>query len=369
MLDARNSVVLILGLALAILVSACGDPDAVRLGAILSIEDASGGQTLEGAAIRDGMVLAAREINSGQGIRGRKLVLDFRDCGSDPARARDLWAEMTAKGEPAAVIVARSHVALGLRPLAEAAEVPLLGVVTSAPELTANATWTFRYWPRPEDELGPIVDHVRVLGVETLGVWRVDSVLGRVMLDHLRRTLEPEGRRVLDWPFPMNAMEFSAPPTGLADTDGVLVVGLPGQHPPLYEALVRDEYGGVRLGLTSSAHPLYLTMPQFQGLQVSTTRIYSPRADRAASLKAGYEAMTGEAFTHFTAIGYDAVMLLAATLERNGLGAESLRNGLAGGFVFPGVFGDVVSTKGSHEWTFPLVPAHIENGRLVYHER
>jgi ABC-type branched-subunit amino acid transport system substrate-binding protein len=66
------------------------------------------------------------------------------------------------------------------------------------------------------------------------------------------------------------------------------------------------------------------------------------------------------------ASGYDAIKIVAGLLRDHELSRESLREALAGGFIFNGSLGNLTLPAGEHNMAFGLFRARIDDGRLVY---
>ena len=68
----------------------------------------------------------------------------------------------------------------------------------------------------------------------------------------------------------------------------------------------------------------------------------------------------------WAANGYDFLKLIAGLLEEKVITRQGVRDIMAGGFEYSGVFGHVRLKAGEHDLTFPMYPTQILNGALSY---
>jgi branched-chain amino acid transport system substrate-binding protein len=129
---------LLAGATTIALLGCASDSGVIRLGMAGPFDEGFG------AANRLGAELAVSELNEAGGIRGRQLVMEFRDDRGDGARAAAIAQEFVDDARIAGVI---GHVTSGA--MVAAAKVydghlPAIATTASSAELTGISSWTFR---------------------------------------------------------------------------------------------------------------------------------------------------------------------------------------------------------------------------------
>jgi branched-chain amino acid transport system substrate-binding protein len=156
---------------------ACGNP--VRVGAIVSRSGAAAGV---GDHVARGFDLAVEQINRAGGVRGRPIVLVYRDDATNPevglAAARDL-----VERENVSVLLGAvsSPVTLRLSAYCERRQVVLLSPTASAPQITTAGEFVFRTYPSELLEGSSMAEFARGLGLDRVAVLAVDDDTGRAL--------------------------------------------------------------------------------------------------------------------------------------------------------------------------------------------
>jgi branched-chain amino acid transport system substrate-binding protein len=139
-------------LAAVVLVAACdssggggagGSPHSaktIKFGAILSLTNAGSGY---GPHSRDGMKLAAKQINASGGVNGATILVSYNDDASDPSHAAQL-AQMLIQSEQDVALLGPtlSESAAAVHPMAESMKTPILAVSTTGNHIVPDCNWT-----------------------------------------------------------------------------------------------------------------------------------------------------------------------------------------------------------------------------------
>ncbi|HEV2218840.1 MAG TPA: ABC transporter substrate-binding protein [Candidatus Dormibacteraeota bacterium] len=139
----------ILGLLAAVVLAACGTSSGsagssyqgktIKLGALLSITGAGG---VYGPQSRDGMLLAADQINNAGGVNGAKITLEVRDDASDKAQSAQQAQIMIQQDQLLALLgPTLSNSAVGVHPLAESLKTPILAVSTTGIHIVPDCNY------------------------------------------------------------------------------------------------------------------------------------------------------------------------------------------------------------------------------------
>ena len=135
--------VLFLSVSLLVLLSACsGGSDSVKFGVIGPL---SGDYSLYGISVRDGALLAAKEINEAGGVLGKDLEIIAYDSKGDPTEGVNAYNRLSQQDEIDALIGGTfSGVTLALKELAIADNMPVLTPTATHVDVTLDAPNIFR---------------------------------------------------------------------------------------------------------------------------------------------------------------------------------------------------------------------------------
>jgi len=125
----------------ACLLSACSEPQPVRIGFIGGISGRGADLGING---RNGALLAIEQRNATGGIDGRRVELMSRDDGGDPEHAKRMFHELVAAGCEAVIGPMTSAIALALAPEANEARIPLISPTVTTNALSGKDDYFFR---------------------------------------------------------------------------------------------------------------------------------------------------------------------------------------------------------------------------------
>ncbi|MBW2202832.1 MAG: ABC transporter substrate-binding protein [Deltaproteobacteria bacterium] len=333
----------------------------IKIGAIISLTGPAGHLV----DVRDGMQLAVDEVNTWGGVNGRKIELIVEDSKSSKEEGEKAFERIEARDHPLLYVAVTSSGSMAAAPLAEKNEVVLVGLVTTTPELTKQKEWVFKYYYGTKDEVRPILNILKHLRVKKLGILYQDDAYGTPVSDLLGKKSEKSGIAVVAEPFAVKNPDLQPKISKLKDTDAIYVVGFVKNEAKAIRLLRKEKYPGFILGAAGVTN-LMGKMPEVDGVYVASPLIYNPDFVFAREVRDKYEIRYGRPFTHQAANGYDFVKLVAALLEEREVSRESIREVLEGGFIHPGIFGELDIKPGNHEIDFPLHPARIEKGKIKF---
>lgn len=339
------------------------EEETIKIGAVLSL---SGPGTDIGVEIREGMLLAIEEVNSRGGVNGRKIELIVGNSGTTPEEGKKSFKKIEATHHPDLYISTLSLVSIAVAPLAEEHKVVLVGLCASAPQLTQQKEWVFRYWILSECEIPPILSILEELKVEKLGILYLNDEYGTSVFRLLKEDFEKTGGIIKAEAYISKETEFKEPIRRLKDTEAIYVVGYASHLGKAFKALKRENFGGLILASDGASHYPVRNLPEAQGSYLAAFAIYDPNFLFAREAKGKYEAKYEKPFTHRSANGYDFIRLLAGLLRDKEISRESVKSLLEEGFIYPGVFGTIEVKPGEHDITFPLHPALIVDGEVEY---
>ena len=152
----------------------------------------------------------------------------------------------------------------------------------------------------------------------------------------------------------------------LLSCQGILVIGFSYNQGPAFDALAAEGYQGIRMANSSAAMPDIMALPALDGVLIAAPQVYNPQMPYSRGVNAAYEERNGRPLSLYSAMGYEAVMLTAGLLQEGKVDRASFKASFEQGFVYPGLFGNVSNAPGSHDLSFPLYPARVENRALTY---
>jgi branched-chain amino acid transport system substrate-binding protein len=210
--------------------------EAIRIGILTDLT----GFTPWAVNARDGMMLAAEEINAEGGVDGRMIELVLEDSAND-ADAGTSGYERLAEQEVVAIGgIISSTVGGTIAPLAEELQIPTF-LVKSGTEaaLTADSRFMFRTClPAAPMTAGPVLQYIQEQGVTNVGVIVADYPWGQSFAAAFESTFEGSG---IEWgeiqvaPVPPDT-DFTTYVRAVADAGAEAVVAT--GHPPGNAAIV-----------------------------------------------------------------------------------------------------------------------------------
>jgi branched-chain amino acid transport system substrate-binding protein len=122
--------------------------DSVQVGVIDSL---TGPFASYGEPIRDGMLMAANEINNTGGVAGKKLALVLEDDAGDPKNSVNAFTKLaTVSKVPIVIGPLSSGTSMATAPLADRYHVVQLSTLAGTIDLTKAGDYVFRIYPSSE---------------------------------------------------------------------------------------------------------------------------------------------------------------------------------------------------------------------------
>jgi branched-chain amino acid transport system substrate-binding protein len=347
--------------------SGTGAPDTYRIGAILPL---TGRAALLGENVRNGMELAAEDINARGGINGRTLEITFGDSRNDPKEGVSLMNRFTSVDRLPAVVSAMTPITAPLLPIAERHGTVLFATMVSSPEFANRSTYLFRCFTRAATEVPPLAALAyEQMGLRNIVVLFVDDDFGQGYADAFKGAFEkPGGKVVGEIPYPRGGSDFRNTIVKLKsmEMDGIYLVGYDramGLIPKQIREMGIDQQ---ILANASAATPAYTEIAgeAAEGITLMnfafSTR--NPRTEEGKRLVERYREKFGDVPLVLTVIGYDMVGLLAKAIETRGASADQIRDGLLAISNYDGVIGKL-TVQSDGEVDVPLMPLAIRGGR------
>jgi branched-chain amino acid transport system substrate-binding protein len=350
-------------LCLAIMTAGISIADSIKVGAIISL---SGNAAVPGQYVRDGMLLAAQEVNKRGGVNGSRLEITFVDSGSDPSSAAQAFNTLESSLHPLLYVSYSSNVGRVLAPLAESGSVVLVGLVTAAVDFTRGRDWVFRYWPLGDAYITPLIRILQKGRVKELGIMYQNDDFGKEQKDLMTRAFTGTGGAVATQIYELKDSQYRPQIAALMDREAIYIAGSGAQLLNVTRKLREAEYKGMVLMPAGGADPALFSLPEMAGIYVAAPIIHNPSYLYAREAGAHFTAQFHAPFNQWAANGYDFVKLMCGLLEDRKITRPAVKDALSGGFEYSGVFGHVRLRPGDHDLTFPMYPTQIAEGALVY---
>jgi branched-chain amino acid transport system substrate-binding protein len=361
-------------LALAALAIAARAQDPIKVGEYASLtgKEAGWGQTSH-----HGVVLAIEEINAAGGVLGRPLQLVYEDDQSKPGESATAAKKLISRDKVVALIgEVSSGRSLEAAPIAQAAHIPMVAPAATNPKVTQTGNYIFRVC-----FIDPFQGTVMAkFAKEELKARRV-AILSSVsnaysvgLAKYFRDTfIAGGGQIVTEKNFSEGDKDFRAQLTALKATD-IEAVFVPGYYTE--SAL-----------LVRQARELGLTMPFFggdgwedeqllkiggealNGCYFSTHFSAEDTSPAVVAFVARYRARwSGEVPGAFSALGYDAIFVLADAIKRAGTTeGPKLRNALAATKDFVGVTGKTTINE-NRDASKPASIIAVKDGKAIFYK-
>lgn len=274
--------------------------DPIRIG---MLTDLTSTFTPWGVNVRDGMLLAAQEINDAGGVGGRMIEIVQQDSENDPDVAATAWDRLIEDGVVAVGGILSSGVAPTVNQLAEADQVPVFLVKAGTPAaLTRDSRYTFRTClPAAPSDAAPVLQYAQEQGLDTVGVIVADYAWGQGFAAAIEATFAGSG---IDYgeiqvaPVPPDS-DFTTYVRAMADAGAQMVIAT--GHPPggaAITALAADLIGDVPVtgAWTPPDRSLALIDPATAIGRFSDFACADYTSDSYANLAARYLAFSDNAF-------------------------------------------------------------------------
>ena len=364
----------LLAAGLLLLASCAKQSDAIKVGEYASLtgKEAGFGQTSH-----HGVVLAIEEINAAGGVLGKKLELAYEDNQTKAGESATAVKKLLSREKVIALIgEVSSGRSLEAAPIAQAAKIPMIAPAATNPKVTETGDYIFRVCFIDPFQ-GTVMAKFALADLKAKKVAIISSVSNAYsvgLAKFFTETFTKGGGTVaLEQKYSEGDKDFRAQLTAVKAA-GVEAIFVPGYYTEsaLIVRQARD------LGITvpfiggdgwEDEQLLKIAGDALNGCYYSTH--FSPEnTDPAVGKFVGkYKARwNGEIPGAFSALGYDAVYVLADALKRAGTtdGAK-LRDALAATTDFAGASGLTTIDKDRNA-TKPATIIAIKGGKLQFHK-
>lgn len=311
-----------------------------------------------------GMNISASGINSTEGIDGKYIRLIPRVCNGKVELAKEQFRELAEQS--CVIINGYSHITQALTPLAEELQVLQLSILATAEKVISSKTpYSFRYWTTASDELQGILPIFKDLRVSNLAVIHMDNTYGNSVANTFRSLLKRYQISTQSLPYTKIDDNLIPSIVNMANADAIYIASFSSDFIPLI-ATIRSVFPDKPIiGPSSLASPKFLRTETTQGVYFPSPIISTNNLRYVRDQKDKDSILTN----NYIAKGYETINLLSQIIARSQCNPEKMKKIIEKGFVYPGIFGDVINNQGAHNFSYGMYPARIENKKIVYQRR
>ncbi len=292
--------------------------------------------------VRDGMLLAAQEINDAGGVDGRPIEIVIQDSENDADAAVRGFERLVEEGVVAVGGPISSTVGAATGPVAEELQVPLFLVKSGTPAaLTADSRYTFRTCLAAAPMLGgPIAQYAQEQGFTRVGAIVADYAWGQAMKAALESAFADTGIDLTIEVAPVPpSTDFTPFVRNIAEADPQLLVA--SGHPPGMASILPLSAELLDVPVTGAFTPPDLIVGRLADVAIGRYADF-PCADYFSAeyqdLARRYLAFSDNKFMSDDAVaGYGIVQMVAQAVEAVGDDPQAIAEYMhANSFDLPG---------------------------------
>jgi branched-chain amino acid transport system substrate-binding protein len=352
---------------------AVGCSGEVKVGAIIS---ESGAVATYGRHVKNGLDLAAEQINAAGGVQGKQVVLVYRDDETKPDVGERVARELIEQEGIKIIIGAvSSPVTIRVAQVCEEDGAVLLSPSASAPEITELGDYIFRNYPSDIVEGTSMAVFARESDLEKIVIFALDNEFGRGMTEVFKEEFESRLRRVLKvFEVPSSKIDGFGEMVAEAKElkpDGIFIVTYDQALVGLLQEIKKAGIDATIMGTSS----VPVTIARMAG-DAAEGLIYprsgfDPLSDDpvVAEFVRDYTAKYNEAPDVYAAHGYDALKLIAQAIKNGGTThPDSVKVGLSAIKGFQGAAGQTTFDNSGDVVRYPRLYV-VRDGQSVPYER
>jgi branched-chain amino acid transport system substrate-binding protein len=276
-----------------------------------------------GLNVRDGMALAAQEINEAGGVDGRMIEIVVQDSENDGDIGVDRFERLVEEGVVAVGGILSSGVGAPVAATAEQLQVPVF-LIKSGTEaaLTMDSRFTFRTClPAAPMTAGPVLQYAQEQGFTRVGAIVADYPWGQSFMAAMENTFADSGIEYTIEVAPVPpTTDFTPFVRAMADFDAELIVAT--GHPPGNAAIVTLSAELHDVPVTGAWIPPDLAVGGLQDLAIGRYSDFACAdytSDSYAELARRYLAFSDNVFMSDDAVaGYAIVQMVAQAVGEVG---------------------------------------------------
>ena len=358
---------------------------AIGIGAIIfaSIQTSESKQTIKigaiqplsqravavGEQVREGVELAAADINEAGGINGRELQVIYEDDQCDPPKTISSFQKLVQSDKvPVIIGPVCSSVVLAAAPLANEMRVPIITTVASTNQITQSGDYVFRSTPAGRDYSNAIADFaIDKLGAQTASTLYISDPNGAdYNSDFVDRFTSRGGRVISQNVYNNEETDFRSYLAKIkSDNSDVLFIAGQLNHGI---AMRQARELGVKAQFIG---PVVLETPEMitqageaaEGVVFSAPQ-FDPDAHSIKAFRDNYARKYNKTLGFRTVIAYDTVRIVERIMGQCDIDSECIKSGLYAVKDYDGI-GGRYSFDANGDVRMPLMIKTVRNEEFV----
>lgn len=329
------------------------------------------GAPVYGENIRNAVELAVEEINAAGGVKGRKLVPRYEDTQLQASAAVSAVQKLASVDHvPVIIGPVASSSTIAASKVAEQAPVVLISPASTSHEISGISPYVFRTIAPDTLEANAMAKYALDKGYKRFGVAFVDNAGTRGPAIVFKANIEKAGGAILAFEVvPQGSTDARTQMTKLvgATPDAVYLLGYALELGSMLKQFREQNTQVPILSFQVMEEPKVreIAGTAAEGVVFTTPTLYDTFAKgKARTFIEKYRAKYGSDPGIFSANAYDAVGVLAQTIEKHGFEVEQIRVGLTQVRGFKGASGtfDINSKGDSNQQPRFMI---VRNGKLA----
>ena len=337
--------------------------EVIKIGAVLAL---TGSAAEWGENQKKGMELAIKEINSGNGVKGKKIEMIVEDNKSEPKTAVIAFNKLMATTKTPIVYTLQSSISMALAPIANNNKVVLV-CSAAHPDLLKSGEYTFRCYPTSAYITEIICNKlIPKLNIDEVYILFINDDFGVSMKDmFISKFKEQNGKIIGKDSFEKDQSDFRSTIAKVISKNPKALY-IPGYGKALGKLLKQLKEFKYQGQIISTQEVSYVDVLSIAGTAADSVVYvdmpFDPKNENsiANNFVKNFIKEYGKEPILDAAIGYDMVKMLAEVLENYPYSSSGIKNGLLNIQKFNGILGEL-KVLPSREVAFPLVIKRIEN--------
>lgn len=361
-------------LACAALAVSAGGAEPIKIGHIASL---TGKEAAFGVATRKGIVLAVEEINASGGVLGRRIEYLVEDIQSKPGEAATATKKLISRDKVVVILGANASAnSLEAAPHCQKAKIPMMAISSTDPAVTESGNYIFRICFIDPFQGAVLAKFATAsLGAKKIALLTSANSPYSVGLSKvLRERFTSQGGQIVsEHKYVEGDKDFRAQLTAIraAKPD---VIAATGYYSEAALICIQARSLGINVPIIGgdgweAPQLIALGGKAVEGCYYSTYFSAENTAPEVRDFVKRYKTRwDGEGPEAVSALGYDAVKLIVAAMERAGTSDPvKVRDAIAATKDFPGVTGRTTIDEKRNS-AKPAVMITVKNGKTEFFE-
>jgi len=357
-------------LASSFLLFQCSKPNekkTIKVGALLSL---SGDIAEYGQRVKKGIDLAVKEINSQNGINGKKIEIIYEDTKGNPKDGVNGAQKLIANKDIKIIIgTISSSVTLAVEPITTQNHILLFSPAASSPRLTGISKYFFRNWPSDVLEAAILAEYTyETLKMNNVAILYVNNDYGIGLTNRFKQRFEELGGQVvIQDTYSQNANDFRSQLTKIKKYNPSAIY-LAGYHREMAYATNQIKELGIKCQILGDAdygvkELLEITGNASEGaiFSIPTTEF---KDDITSNFRSNFIKEYKKEPSTFEANGYDVVNILKKSIESVGYNIDSISKYISNLKNYHGVAG-LQSFNNKGDVIKPISIKKVKNNQFI----